>query len=327
MSSEVISVLISAVVSIYFGICCNALSKKENIDIWIKTADKHDILQKAFALSSRLADGLFGERLVSARAIIWSFILSISFFGLCLWIAFYTTPALMSDIHWYGLPSILIVSVALTMEYLYVTKTRLILKTIAKDERRSSWKISTFFFIDLISTYWLFVVGLSLVLLLALFSEQIYRTDINITTSALATSEVDGRRIMIPWNPYFAADFFKVMATITYRIYEQVASGFQAFFGIELWSKTGETLEGRNTLVPLAVVPFTTLAASTLATTIWVSLCYIAGLSLLIFCKWWYLLGWTAKHLMNPNVASAIAAGGALGVVIYAALRILLSAP
>ncbi len=322
MSNDV-AILLSAIAAMYIGLCCNTLSKREHIDIWIQTANKRDIFPKAFTLSEQLANVCFGKRLVSARAMVCSLIFSSVFFWGSLEIAFYTTPGLMRDINWHGTGSIVIIISLLLLEYLYVTKTRLILRTIV-NERRSQHKILMFFMIDLITTYWMLLFGLAFVLLLSFYCEQIYRTDIDISSSALAVAYSKGNRVFIVWNPYDPAAFFNAVSTFAYLLLDQIASGFRAFFETELWSKTGTTEKGGSIhLVPLVVVPFTTLAASTLATTIWISMCYMAGIIVLGFCKWWYLTGLMAKHLINPNVASAIAAGGALGLFIYVIVRII----
>jgi len=313
---------------IVIGIVGNVLSKQENIDEWVQSSDQEQVVQRAFRLSAKLAERTFGKKLFSIQALIVSFGLSIIIFGISLLLALYTTPGLGKYLERGGLAEGLIVAVLVVSEYIYVTKTRVILKVISKEYKRV-WKISGFFMLDLITTYWILVVMSAFIIVMAIYIEQIHDKMLDASHNLFAiVAGVPGRKASFVagyWNAFSLYDYLLIMVKLIGLLYIEAASKFNAFLSIELWTKFAQLKSGGEEYKYITTIPFTTIVASAFATTAWISLCWVAGMGTLFCCKALYVTGMSARFLTRPVVAGSIATAVALGTLVYFIVSILAS--
>jgi hypothetical protein len=235
------SLAIASLVGFLFGLWANAL-QTHGISVFTETAaSRKGLISRAFFLSSQISDRIFGDRLFSVRAIGWSLFLSVGFFTFCFLGAIYTTPWLSTIVYntqitFDLIPSIFLLMMMLFLEYIYVTKTRWILKTIVANYYSQSWKIFGFFFIDIISTYWMLVVGLSLMIFAMMYCMQIYSPNINISKSIFFSPILENygeaQQEILSYGPSFDAydliGYINVVVAIVQRIFEEFRSQFAA---------------------------------------------------------------------------------------------------
>lgn len=300
--------LLPALIGIVASIWSNKLSVPENVAEFINFGRRTGVLENTFSVAAKLVDITLGEKIWSLTSFVRSVTLSVAWFGICVAAMLATTSIDWIDNYIgrlvnYQPWSIGVLGLLLLAEFVYVSKTRFILRRITKSKPKVL-TVTWFFVLDLLSTYWIFVLGVTTVLWVSTYIAQII-VGPQITITHVETVTELGWNIAnngliiardLPVNMY-QNGFPTIMVKVCSLLWGHVASLFHDYYILHIVARRGAED------VSVVSIPFTTIAASTLATTVWISGSWITAVLLSIFYRAIFFSGVAIKVANSVRVA------------------------
>ncbi len=252
MTRDRLLTLILFLISLIYGfVVASSKESIHNIESFLSLSNKKHLAIESFSLSATLSDRLFGRRIFSIRSFCVSVLFSALAFIVFLTIAVLTTPWLalyFNAVHFYarfheitgvvGITSAIGIAIALFVEFLYVSKTRSIIREFLITNI-SSKRICLFFLVDIVTTVLLLILTIPIGIITALYCAQIYEPNIDISKSAIfITDYVSGTASELTlynmkqfgFDAYNLDSYFDIAYSSVQLIYEQLHYRFVPYF-------------------------------------------------------------------------------------------------
>lgn len=299
------------------------------------------LASRAVYAAYKMADDFFGHRLLSYRAFVSSIALSTLAFLISFLIAAVTIPDFwhpFRDIfrtnHWetpqfsrYEIvtswATLVLVFVGLLFEFIYVTKSRLILRTLRVEQ--SYARLLAIFLIDIASTFFIYILMTPLTMLIVLNVFGAITSSIDVKDSTLAVLGWTTAPKDVPLPIIFdATNFFQAYPKIVQEILRDVVVHIRAHFveyhyfivapiihipGTQEYQRA-IGFDVRHAIAIGPVFPETTMLASAFATTAWVGIAALVLSVVRLSCHTFRTARRTFEYLhLRPHVLFWLAIG------------------
>lgn len=194
-----------------------------------------------------------------------------------------------------GTSSMVVLALSLLAEYLYVTKTRFLLRCFVVHSRPKS--LLALAVLDMMTTYLLLLLTMPFIIIVMLYVSQIADPEIDIARSIVslgvfAELDAEGRMVTTeyptPFSAYDLSGYCQIAYTSAIAIYSELYFKFRPYILLIVASLQVSDPKTQQNLV---VVPFTTFAASAFATTIWISGWWVVTMSMATIYRVQYSAG------------------------------------